>query len=158
MFGNNRIQLTTDHHLLTSVTQALDRDPDTGIDISESKRLLQILLKDERFRVHTWLSPLTNDLSVGPVNIDEANWPGVVRSAWKVNPLLAVHLSERFVSPTMSKEIRRLIVANPEDVIESPIAAQILLGENLSHDLGFQLEVLSIVNGINRSNYCTGHL
>lgn len=148
MFGNNRIQLTTDYHLLTSVTQSLDRDPDTGTDISEPRRLLQILLKDETFRVHTWLSPLTNDLSVGPVYIDEANWPGVVRSAWRVNPQLAVYLGERFVSPAMNKEIRRHIVANPENVIESPVAAQILLGENHSHDLGFQLEVLSKSTGL----------
>ena len=51
----------TDHHLLISLAHGLDRDPDTGEDIREAKRLLQILLKDETFRVHTWLSPLTNE-------------------------------------------------------------------------------------------------
>jgi phosphatidylinositol 4-kinase A len=158
MFGNNRIQLTTDYHLLTSVTQSLDRDPDTGTDTSELKRLLQVLLKDETYRVHTWLSPLANDLSIGPVNIDEAIWPTIVRSAWKVDPHLAVHLSERFVSPSMNKEIHRLVVANPEDVVESPVAAQILLGENHSHNLGFQLEVLPKLNWTNCSNYYIGHL
>jgi phosphatidylinositol 4-kinase A len=133
----------TDYHLLTSLVHGLDRDPDTGEDIRESKRLLQILLKDETFRVHTWLSPLANDASVGPVNLDETTWPVAVRSAWRLDPYLAVHLSERFVSRRMNKEIRRLIMANPEDVIESPVAAQVLLGDSLSPDLKFQLKVHS---------------
>lgn len=132
----------SDHHLLTSLAHALDRDPDTGADIRETKRLLQILLKDETFRVHTWLSPLVNDPLVTPVNLDESIWIATVRSAWKIDPYLAVHLGERFISPAMHKEIRRLVMANPEDVIESPAAAQILLGDSLSSDLRFQLKVL----------------
>ncbi len=144
-FGNNRIQLITDHHLLTSLGQGVERDPDTGEDIREAKRLLQLLLKDETFRIYTWLSPLSNDPSVTPVNLDETNWPGVVRSAWKLDPYLAVHLSQRFTSPVMQKEIRRLVMVNPEDVIESPVAAQILLGESLSPDLRFQLKVSSAI-------------
>jgi len=132
----------TDHNLLVSVAQGLDRDPNAGEDIREAKRLLQTLLKDETFRVHTWLSPLANDLSVTPVSLDEANWITTVRSAWRIDPYLAVHLSERFASPAMYKEIRRLVTANPEDVIESPVAAQILLGHSLSSDFLFQLKVL----------------
>ena len=139
-FGSNQVQLMTDHLLLTSLTHAIDRDPDIGEDIRSSKRLLQLLLKDEIFRVHTWLTPLTNDVSVGPVNLDEASWPAVVRVAWRVDPNIAVHLSERFVSSSLIKELRRLILENPEDVIESPVAAQILLGENLSLDSRFQLK------------------
>jgi hypothetical protein len=41
----------------------------------------------------------------------------------------------------MMKEIRRLILANPEDVIELPVAAQIMLGDSLSPDLGSRLRV-----------------
>ena len=134
-FGNNRIQLSTDAHLLASLSIAIEQDPDTGADIREPRRLLQILLKDETFRVHTWLSPLLNDPAVGPSIVEELQWPAAVRAAWKINPYLAVHLSERFVSPSMIKEIRRLIFAYPEDVVESVLAAQILLGESLSADL-----------------------
>jgi phosphatidylinositol 4-kinase A len=141
-FGNNRIQLMTDYHLVTSLSNGLERDPDTGEDIREAKRLLQLLLKDETFRIYTWLSPLSYDSSVTPVNLDESNWLAIVRAAWKLDPYLAVHLSERFTSPIMQKEIRRLVMANPEDVIESPVAAQILLGDSLSPDLRFQLKVL----------------
>ena len=141
-FGNNRIQLMTDYHLVTSLGNGLERDPDTGEDIREAKRLLQLLLKDETFRIYTWLSPLANDSSVTPVNLEESNWLVVARTAWKLDPYLAVHLSERFISPMMQKEIRRLIMANPEDVIESPVAAQILLGDGLSPDLRSELEVL----------------
>lgn len=140
-FGNNRIQTTTDYHLLTSLSSGLDRDPDTGEDIRDMKRLLQILLKDETFRVHTWLSPLVHDASVTPVTLDEGAWPGVVRSAWKLDPVLAVHMSQRFQSPSLQKEVRRLILVNPEDVIECPLAAQIMLGDTLSSDLQFQLKV-----------------
>src|SRR5579859_2409316 len=121
-FGNNRIQLITDAHLLASLAAAIDRDPETGQDIRDIKRLLQILLKDESFRVHTWLSPLAADPHVGPVFLEETSWPTAVRVAWNVDPYLAVNLSERFVSVAMMKDIRRLIMANPEDVIESPLA------------------------------------
>jgi len=140
-FGNNRIQTTTDYHLLTSLSFGVDRDPDTGEDIHDMKRLLQILLKDETFRVHTWLSPLANDTSVTPVVLDEGAWPRVVRSAWKLDPVLAVHMSQRFPSHALHKEVRRLIVANPEDVVDCPVAAQIMLGDTLSSDLQFQLKV-----------------
>ena len=130
-FGNNRIQLTTDHYLLVSFRAGLERDFDYGENVREYRRLLQILLKDETFRVHTWLSPLAHDTSVVPVSLEESNWPGIVRLAWKVDPYLAVHLSERFTSAAMQKEIRRLVMANPEDVMDSPVAAHILLGDIL---------------------------
>jgi phosphatidylinositol 4-kinase A len=142
MFGNNRIQLMTDLNLLTALAAELNRDGDCGEDNRDMKRLLQILLKDETFRVQTWLSPLTNYTSATPVNLDESLWPGVVRAAWRLDPYLAVHLSQRFVSQSVKKEIRRLISANPEDAIQSPLAAEILLGHYLSTDLTFQLKVL----------------
>jgi phosphatidylinositol 4-kinase A len=142
MYGNNRIQLMTDSNLLQGVANSLDRDGEIGEDNLELKRLLQILLKDETFRVQAWLSPLKDDASVMPVSLDETVWPGVVRLSWKLDPYLAVHLSQRFVSQSMKKEIRRLILANPEDVIHSPLAAEIMLGDNLSTDLTFQLKVL----------------
>ena len=140
-FGNNRIQTMTDYHLLTSLSLALDRDLETGEDIREMKRLLQILLKDETFRVHTWLSPLAHDASVMPIMLDEGAWLNVVRSAWKLDPVLAVHMSQRFASQSLQKEVRHLIVSKPEDVIECPVAAQIMLGDTLSSDLQFQLKV-----------------
>ena len=131
----------TDLNLLQGLANSLDRDGDMGEDNRELKRLLQILLKDETFRVQAWLSPLTNDLGATPVSLDETVWPGVVRAAWKLDPYLAVHLSQRFVSQSMKKEIRRLVLANPEDVIQSPLAAEILLGDALSTDITFQLKV-----------------
>jgi phosphatidylinositol 4-kinase A len=159
MFGNNQIQLMTDYHLLTSLQQGLGRDPDGGEDIREAKRLLLILLKDETFRVNTWLNPLSNEQSVGPVAIDDAGWPAVVRQAWKVDPEIAVHLRERFNSAVMMRELRRLILTNPEDVIQCSEAAEILLGDSLSSDLRFQLKV-SIFSLIpfNRSISCIGSL
>jgi hypothetical protein len=45
----------------------------------------------------------------------------------------------------MMKEIRRLILANPESVIDSPLAAQIMLGDSLASDLAFQMKVFLIV-------------
>ena len=140
-FGNNRIQLITDAHLLASLAAGIDRDPEIGQDIRDIKRLLQILLKDETFRVHTWLSPLAADPHVGPVFLEETSWLTAVRVAWNVDPYLAVHLSERFVSVAMMREIRKLIMANPEDVIESPLAAEIMLGDSLATDFAFQLRV-----------------
>jgi phosphatidylinositol 4-kinase A len=133
----------TDARLLFSLSSALDHDPPGGEEVQDLKRLVSILLKDELFRVHTWLSPLADDGSASPIVVDDLSWPSVVRSAWKADPYVAVHMSERFISPAMHREIRRLVFANPEDVVGSPEAARILLGDSLSADLRFQLKAHS---------------
>ena len=156
-FGNNRIQSITDAHLLASLAAGIDRDPETGQDIRDIKRLLQILLKDETFRLHTWISPLAPDPHVGPVFLEETSWLTAVQVAWNVDPYIAVHLSERFISASMMKEIRRLILANPESVIDSPLAAQIMLGDSLASDLAFQMRVFSIAALIDCSICYSGH-
>jgi len=145
-YGNSRIQLTTDAHLLASLSVALDRDCPSQ-EVYEHNRLFILLLKDELFRVHTWLSPVSSDPTIGPVTIPEEGWPEYVRSAWKINRLIAVHLSERFSSNSLDREIQKLVFLYPEEVIDSPLAAQILLGERLSPDLLFQLRVTHFVNG-----------
>lgn len=140
-FGNNKIQLSTDYNLLTLLLQSIGRDPTPSDDIRELRRLLVTLLKDEIFRVHTWLSPVTHDTSVNPVSLDDASWVLMARAAWNADPYLCVHLDERFVAPALSREIRRLIKLDPEDLVESPRAAEILLGDGLSSDLRSQLKV-----------------
>jgi len=157
-FGNNQIQLMTDYHLLNSLLQSIERDPDTGAEVSEVRGLLLILLKDEIFRVHTWLSPLVHNTSIAPASLDEASLVTVVERAWRVDPYLAVHLSERFMVPSLLKEIRRLILLTPEDVIQSPLAAEILLGDTLSPDLQFQLKVFYTIFHPNCSTYYTGRM
>lgn len=95
--------------------------------------------------MQTWLNPLANNSTAGPLLVDDLAWPGVVRSAWKADPYIAVHMSERFISVTLHREVRRLVFANPEDVVQSPEAAQILLGDSLSPDLRFQLKVFNVL-------------
>ena len=141
-FGSNRIQLITDYQLLQGLSQALDHDPELDPETRDYKRMLMILLKDETFRVHVWLNPLANDLSIGPPTLDDAGWMMTARAAWRMDPILAVHLVKRFAWPALSREIRRLVITNPQDVVDSPLAAQILLGEGTSPDLRLQLRHL----------------
>lgn len=131
----------TDYHLLRSLSQAVERNSDAGEEGHDSKQLLRVLLADEIFRVHTWLYPLTNENSVNPVNLDATNEIFLVRLAWKLDPYLAIHLSERFTSSFIQREVRRLVLANPADVTESPLGAEILLRDALSPDIQYQLKV-----------------
>jgi phosphatidylinositol 4-kinase len=68
---------------------------------------------------------------------------GHLKTAWAENPVLAVHLVQRFQSPRLKQEVRWQVLNFPHKVISEPDALEILLGNTLPSDVSFQLKVCS---------------
>ena len=65
----------------------------------------------------------------------------LVRTAWKQDPRLAVRLTSRFSSERLYGEVRNLLRAHPERLVDEPDALHILIGASLPPDLSSQLRV-----------------
>jgi phosphatidylinositol 4-kinase A len=65
----------------------------------------------------------------------------LIRTAWKVEPAIAVHLSERFKLPVVENEVRKWVRSNTRSVLGVPDALKFLLGEQLETDLRRDLKV-----------------
>ena len=59
------------------------------------------------------------------------SWYQVVRTAWRVNPAVAVHMAERFKAPAVTLEVGKLVRASPAEVSHVPEALRFFLGADL---------------------------
>lgn len=71
-----------------------------------------------------------------------------MKTAWAVDPSLTVHLTTRFHSIKLHKDVRYLLLKYPDKTIEEPEALQILLGGSLPNDISFQLKVILIYHTV----------
>ncbi|KZT60454.1 hypothetical protein CALCODRAFT_119134 [Calocera cornea HHB12733] len=99
--------------------------------------LLRLLVENEIQRLIVWVNP-TNDLKREqdqPATMEksllEPMWAQAVRTAWKIDPAIAVHMGERFKSPSVHSEIGRLVRAQPKEAVDIPEALPFLLGDQL---------------------------
>jgi len=53
----------------------------------------------------------------------------LIRTAWKANPGIAVHLAERIKLSSVVNEISQLIKANPSAAMHCPEALRFLVGD-----------------------------
>ena len=75
-----------------------------------------------------------------PTDLFQAIWTKTVQTAWKVNPAVAIQMTERF-KPAHS-EVTKLIRAHPDQVLHvSPEALQFLLGNGLDPGIRRSLKV-----------------
>lgn len=65
----------------------------------------------------------------------------IVRKAWKVDPAIAVSLTERFNIPIIHIEVGKLVRSNIRDVLGVPEALRFLVGERLDSSLRRDLKV-----------------
>lgn len=66
---------------------------------------------------------------------------GHLKTAWIENPLVAVHLTQRFQLPRLTQEVRWQVLNFPHKVLDDPDALELLLGNQLPTDVSFQLKV-----------------
>lgn len=147
-FGGNRLQLKAETRLLSDVLAGLRNIPLSGKgsgdrlkSLQAKEELLTILLESEHARLAVWLDPLGQASSQlrEPADTDILR---LVRTAWEISPSLAVHLTARFRSAKVHKEVRVLLLNFPEKAIEEPDALPILLDNALQNDVSFQLKYL----------------
>ncbi|KAI8081307.1 uncharacterized protein BX664DRAFT_340096 [Halteromyces radiatus] len=135
-------------------------------DHQSSKKLLLLLLENEIYSCTVWYNPLNDassifGLDVFPrtieksLNTDDA-WKDMIRFAWMKQPRMAVQLASRFKSPSILVELKRLIANNALDVVDSPEALTILLGDGIQTDVRLDLRYLKYwapVPAITATNY-----
>jgi phosphatidylinositol 4-kinase A len=50
-----------------------------------------------------------------------------VRTAWQLDPSIAIHLADRIGRPSIQAEVGRLVRSNTREVLDSPEASRFLL-------------------------------
>ncbi|GMK56681.1 hypothetical protein CspeluHIS016_0305210 [Cutaneotrichosporon spelunceum] len=114
-------------------------------------RLMQLLIENEINRLHVWYNPANDkgrNLIAGTTveqGITADEWSGLVRKAWRQNPVMAVHMAERFKNnTTVVPELTKLIRADPRAVLDVPGALQFFVGDKLESSMRRSLHWLLI--------------
>lgn len=163
-FGGNKLQVKAEAHVLQDVANFLNSVAAIGgnKNMRLKQDLLLLLVENEQTRLATWLYPLDHSrkhhllptYSARPAT--DNTIAIVLPAAWQENPAIAVQLLKRFQSPRLEQDVRRLILTFPEKVVDQPDAVQIMMGDKISSNLGFQLKYLLFwapVNPITAATY-----
>ncbi len=152
-FGGNRLQLKAEVQVMSDVLAQLQnsRTPilpasATRKDPQQKHMLLEALLASEMTRLSVWLSPLAH---AGHHAQSDHQISGLVRAAWAEDPALAIQLVTRFPNEQTRRDVRFLLLNQPEKALDNADAIDLLLGEGLSSDLSFQLKYLLYWSPVN---------
>lgn len=81
-------------------------------------------------------------LSISKTQWVQDSWTTVVRTAWKIDPALVVHLAERFKHwPVVEREAGRWIRAHTRDVLDYAEALRFVVGQRLDRYVARDLRV-----------------
>ncbi|USW57559.1 Putative phosphatidylinositol 3-/4-kinase, catalytic domain, protein kinase-like domain superfamily [Septoria linicola] len=162
-FGSNRLQVKAERKLLGDVSNLLSALSGIGARATKSlptlhqkEALLLQLIKHEVGKLTVWIGPLGHDNSStaapghAELQTQESTLSGLLSTAWRENPRIAVQLASRFPnSLKMKQDIRQYILREPEKAICEPDALYILLGAELPADVKTQLKYLLYWSPIN---------
>jgi phosphatidylinositol 4-kinase A len=152
-FGGNRLQLKAETRLLSDVDLGLKNvkfmvpeEPASLKRLRDKEELLFALLENEQSRLKVWLYPLgdVKDQYVHNVQLSEPSEAvglRLVKTAWAVSPSLAIHLTTRFHSPKLHREVRNHVLNYPSKAIDEPEALSVLISGILPSDVTWQLKV-----------------
>ncbi|KAH8117021.1 hypothetical protein DFH11DRAFT_1687803 [Phellopilus nigrolimitatus] len=155
-YGANRVQIEADIKILADFLTLLQTDSVRGShivssstfptktstqDLKGANRLLRLLVENEIFRLTVWDNP-SNDVKRGVDHVGlmekgmvDDSWIKEVRTAWKVDPGLVVHLPERFKNATVEREAGRWIRAHSREVMDYPDALRLVVGDKLDRSV-----------------------
>lgn len=165
-FGSNKVQLDADVKLLVEFLDAVQHDvPKDAFNVSSLdsaapsamnanlkalKQLLALLLENEIIRLNVWVNP-THDAKRGTDHLNtlersysETTWLQLVRTAWTIDPAIAIHMATRFKSRIVSMEVTRLVRSHTKEALGIPEAVKFLVGERLDHTLSRDLRYLPL--------------
>ncbi|KAL2917897.1 Phosphatidylinositol 4-kinase stt4 [Polyrhizophydium stewartii] len=106
------------------------------VELADAQQLVLVLLEHELNRLATWLLPVDDGVidSFGgrlppPPNERLVKWPFIVRTAWNINPIVAVQLPSRFVTSAelIQIEIAEVSKFNEISCIQCPEASLLFL-------------------------------
>ncbi len=102
------------------------------VEFSDVQQLLLTLWENEINRFYCWLKPFAHDETMNippPVNEKIVKWGSIVKTAWRINPLVAICLRERFCNSAdlIDAEIAELSKFSHIKTISSQTALSIFL-------------------------------
>ncbi|CAG9939163.1 unnamed protein product [Clonostachys rosea f. rosea IK726] len=160
-FGSNRLQLKTEIRLITDVLAALKAISFIGgqtvgnlKSLQPKEQLLQLLLENEQSRLAVWINPLNvpgghSHVHSAAKTATEATLCSLVRTAWWLDPAIAIELATRFPFPRLHRDIRFLLLTMPERAISEPEALPIVYDGHLPGDCSSQLKYLLFWEPVN---------
>ncbi|PPQ98140.1 hypothetical protein CVT26_003184 [Gymnopilus dilepis] len=165
-YGANRVQVDVDIKILSEFLSYLQSDsvrgPSTISSLSTTRsnpayyaeRMrtlnlpLRLLTENEIFRLSVWVNP-TNDGRKGGDLIGntertllDPSWSEIVRTVWRLDPAIAVHLTERFKNATIRYEVGKLVRSSTIDILDTPEAMTFLVGDRLDSNVRRDLKHL----------------
>lgn len=151
-FGSNVLQLKTEVRLITDVIAAMKAVAFIGAhtvgnvkSLQAKEQLFQLLLESEQTRLSVWISPLNSRGAHMAVHFNksaaESTLPSLVRTAWYIDPSLAIELATRFHSPRVQRDIRSLLLTMPEKAVSFPEALPLIFTGGLPADAAPTLRV-----------------
>ncbi|KAJ3397366.1 phosphatidylinositol-4- kinase [Lobulomyces angularis] len=112
------------------------------VELQEVQNLLKILMENELNRAITWANePNSVFIQENLANsYTPAKWASVYKTAWAINPSVAMHLSYRYIhtSDIAAKELADLIICNPTKALHSPYGVSHLISKS-GNELRFLL-------------------
>ncbi|KAF8163506.1 hypothetical protein B0H34DRAFT_795214 [Crassisporium funariophilum] len=154
-YGANRVQVDADIKVLSEFLSYLQSDSVRGppsissltvvrvptsyyADRMRSLNLpLRLLTENEIFRLSVWGNPANETRKAGDIignterTLLEPSWASIVRTVWRLDPAIAVYLTERFKNPTIRYEVGKSVRSSTVDVLDVPEALTFLLGDRL---------------------------
>ncbi|KAF9564367.1 hypothetical protein CPC08DRAFT_705318 [Agrocybe pediades] len=153
-YGANRVQVDADIKVLSEFLAYLQVDSVRGppnisslsnprttsyfADRMRSLNLpLRLLTENEIFRLSVWGNPANDARKGGDLvgnterTLLDASWAGIARTVWRVDPAIAIFLTERFKNLALRYEVSKLVRSSTVDALDIPEALPFLLGERL---------------------------
>ncbi|KIP08776.1 hypothetical protein PHLGIDRAFT_29437 [Phlebiopsis gigantea 11061_1 CR5-6] len=167
-FGSSRVQIDTDTKILSEFLSYLQQDTVRGFvpisSLSSSQAApgsqyykgllknhnvpLRLLVENEVFRLSVWTNP-SNDPKRGTDHIGtvekvmmDSSWISALRTVWKIDPAIAVAMSERFNVATLNSEVTRLVRSNTREILDCPEALRFLIGDRLDQSVNRDIKYL----------------
>ncbi|KAK0463795.1 uncharacterized protein EV420DRAFT_1520089 [Desarmillaria tabescens] len=152
-YGANRVQIDADVKVLSEFLSYLQTDsvrasavisslspaqtPSRSTWLRTINQPLKLLVESEIYRLHVWANP-TNDLRRGTDQIISSErtlldnaWIQILRTTWKIDPAIAVYMTERFKLPILRSEVGRLVKSSTIDVLDIPEALPFLVEDRV---------------------------
>ena len=145
---------------------------------------LRLLVENEVFRLSVWTNP-SNDPKRGTdhvgtvekvmmdvsrvIRVDsctdngQSSWISALRTVWKIDPAIAIAMSERFNVATLNSEVTRLVRSNTREILDCPEALRFLIGDRLDASVKRDIKVLARIlppflnTHFSHSTSCYGH-
>lgn len=137
-FGGNKLQLRSDIQCLNMFLQNVKTDSKnqaySNSTYNNKIKLLEVLLDNEISKLKVWLDPLNESDRGGylptlmqGVTISEFEWHRHVHTAWSHSSELLLGLANRFKSPTITREVKKLTRSYTNSFVDVPDSLEYLL-------------------------------